>query len=71
MIMSPTRGEGKYMCKLDLQCSNNQVECHVLILGLRLLLELDVKVIKIVGDAAPASISDHTSNKVMRKVSFP
>ena len=39
------------MCSLDLQCSNNQVEYQALIIGLRILLSIEAKVIKIGGDS--------------------
>ena len=39
------------MCSLDFQCSNNQVEYQVLNLGLKLLLTMKAKVMKILGDS--------------------
>ena len=51
VITRPTGVESKYMCSLDLQCSNNLAEYQVLILGLKLLLSMDAKVIKILGDS--------------------
>ena len=51
VITSPNRVASKYMCSLGLQCSNNQVEYQALILGLRLLLTMDSKVIKIIRDS--------------------
>ena len=39
------------MCSLDLQCSNNQAEYQALILGLKLLLTMDAKVITIMKDS--------------------
>ena len=51
VITSPDRVESKYMCSLDLQCSNNQAEYQALILRLRPLLTMDAKVIKILGDS--------------------
>ena len=43
--------KSKYMSSLDLQCSNNQAKYQALILGLKLLLTMDAKVIKITGDS--------------------
>ena len=51
MITSPDGVESKYMCSLELQCSNNQAEYQVLILGLKVLLSMETKVIKILGDS--------------------
>ena len=51
VIASPNGVESKYMCSLDLQCSNNQVEYQALILGLKVLLSMDAKMIKILGDS--------------------
>ena len=51
VITSPNGVESKYMCSLGLQCSNNQAEYQALILGLRLLLTMDAKVIKIIRDS--------------------
>ena len=42
--------ESKYMCSLDLQYSNNQVEYQDVILGLKVLLSMEAKVIKILRD---------------------
>ena len=39
------------MCPLDLHYSNNQAECQALILGFKLLLSMDAKIIKVLGDS--------------------
>ena len=51
VITSSNAIESEYICSLGLQCSNNQVEYQALILGLRLVLSMDAKVIKILGDS--------------------
>ena len=51
VITSPNRVESKYMCSLDLQYSNNQAEYRALILDLRVLLSMEAKVFKILGDS--------------------
>ena len=51
VIISPNKVESKYMCSLDLQCSNNQAKYQALTLGLKILLSMEAKVIKILGDS--------------------
>ena len=51
MITSLNGVESKYMCLLDLQCSNNQAEYQALILGFRMLSSMGAKVIKFLGDS--------------------
>ena len=51
VITSPNGVESKYMCSLDLQCSNDQAKYQALIFRLRQLLTMDTKVIKILRDS--------------------
>ena len=51
VITSPERVDEKFMYRLDVQCSNNQVEYEALIISLKLLKSLDMTTVQIMGDS--------------------
>ena len=51
VITSPERVDKKFMYRLNVQYSNNQVEYEALIIGLKLLKSLDMTNVQIMGDS--------------------
>ncbi|KAL1337299.1 hypothetical protein AAHE18_10G129500 [Arachis hypogaea] len=51
LIISPSGEPSKFLFELNYSCSNNETEYEALIMGLELLLEREVKNVKIFGDS--------------------